>query len=129
MATGLCREYHEAGTNLIIGMINSRNNQQEALYAGQLISRIVSGQFDDGGDKRSFSWGLLHPAFQSISGGPRDVVYPWHQGVEHSNLSMAEPVTHFRIYSRALLTAETIAVLGSLVSDLRRFKSPGGVGG
>jgi hypothetical protein len=87
--------------------------------SAQIITGIVNGQFDDGGKKRPYGWGLLHPSLQSIGGGPRDVVYPWHQGVENSNLSLAEQVTHCHIYSRTLLTAETIAVLKRLEADVR----------
>lgn len=82
--------------------------------AAQIIIGIVNGQFDDGGEQRPFGWGLLHPYLQSISGGPADVVYPWHQGKEQSTLRMAEPVVDCRIYSRALLTAETVAALVQL---------------
>ncbi len=59
------------------------------------ISMILNGKFDDGGELRQFGFGLFHPFFQSLNG---------------AELRVGSEASQFRIYNRALLTAEAVAL-------------------
>jgi hypothetical protein len=59
-----------------------------------VISFVVDGVLNDGGDSRQFGWGRFSPHFQSING---DATLRLHQ------------VLSLRIYGRALRTSEAIA--------------------
>lgn len=61
----------------------------------KVILLVINGIFDDGGEQRQFGFGMFHPFFQSPNG---------------AELRIGTHVSMLRIYSRALLTAEAVAL-------------------
>lgn len=61
----------------------------------KIISFVVDGKFNDGGDARQFGWGRFHPNMQSANGSPK--------------LQIGQGVERLHIYNRYLRTAEAIA--------------------
>jgi hypothetical protein len=61
----------------------------------KIISFVIDGRFNDGGDARQFGWGRYNPNLQSPHGG--------------SKLRIGADVKHLRIYNRYLRTSEAVA--------------------
>ncbi|MBY0503233.1 MAG: glycoside hydrolase [Bryobacteraceae bacterium] len=91
------------------GRARSRwSSDRNALSAGKLhhaaiiidggphiISFVVDGLFQDGGDERQFGWGRYHPQTQSLNGAPK--------------LRLSPHLRRTLLYGRALRTSEAIA--------------------
>ncbi len=61
-----------------------------------VITFVVDGVLNDGGEERQFGWGRFSPHFQSLNGGPAVRIAP-------------DSVLSVRAYDRALRTSEAIA--------------------
>lgn len=62
----------------------------------KIISFVINGLFNDGGDARQFGWGRFSPNLKTITG--------------LNALKPANSVQDLRVYGRALLTAEAVAL-------------------
>jgi hypothetical protein len=60
----------------------------------KIISFVIDGKLNDGGDARQFGWGRFHPNLQSANGAPV--------------LTIGQGVERLRIYDRSLSTSEII---------------------
>ena len=60
-----------------------------------IVSFVVDGKFDDGGEYRQFGWGRFDPNLRDINGEP--------------TVRAASPVLSCRVYNRALMTSEVIS--------------------
>ena len=60
----------------------------------KIVSFVVDGRFDDGGDWRQFGWGRFSPHLRGVSGA--------------GSLRIASCVTRVRLYDRALRTSEAV---------------------
>jgi hypothetical protein len=69
----------------------------------KIISFMVDGRLNDGGDARQFGWGRFHPNLQSVNGT--------------ATLSVGRSVERLRIYNRYLRTSEAI---GAWRASLRK---------
>ena len=106
---GFCLSTAPGGTlelRVSDGQTESRWSSDSALEAGcrqhvvvivdggpRVISFIIDGRFNDGGDARQFGWGRFSPWLRHVNGG---------------ELRIAPVVRHLRLYARALRTAEAI---------------------
>ncbi len=65
-----------------------------------IISFIINGQLNDGGDIRQYGWGRFPVNFKEINGAKKAVIAPelYHDG----------KINQLRIYNRALLTSEVV---------------------
>ena len=61
----------------------------------KIITFVVDGMLNDGGEDRQFGWGRFNPAFRGPAGAEQ--------------LRAAPAVRHVRLYDRALRTSEAIA--------------------
>lgn len=61
----------------------------------KIVSFVVDGILNDGGDARQFGWGRFHPNLQSVNGAPR--------------LMIGAGVQQLRVYNRYLRTSEAVA--------------------
>lgn len=61
----------------------------------KIITFIVDGRLQDGGDARQFGWGRYHPHLKTLEGAPQ--------------INLHREVARLRIYNRALRTSEAIA--------------------
>ena len=77
-----------------------QNHQVSVIVDGgpRVISFVVDGVLNDGGDQRQFGWGRFNPYLQSVSGASEMVIGPAIHGVVRS----------VRVYDRALKTSEAI---------------------
>ncbi|MBM3788018.1 MAG: hypothetical protein FJW30_27040 [Acidobacteria bacterium] len=62
----------------------------------KIISFVIDGKFNDGGDARQFGWGRFSPQFRSPNGAPRAKLSP---GMDL-----------LRVYNRALRTGEAVVL-------------------
>jgi hypothetical protein len=61
----------------------------------KVITFVVDGTLNDGGDARQFGWGRFNPNLKTVNGAPK--------------LKIAKSVERLRIYTRYLRTSEAIA--------------------
>ncbi len=61
----------------------------------KIISYVVDGVLNDGGEQRQFGWGRFSPGLQNANGGP--------------TLRTGAGVNRLRVYGRALRTSEAVA--------------------
>ena len=61
----------------------------------KVISFVVDGRFNDGGEARQFGWGRFSPSLRSANGGPE--------------MRIGTAVNRLRVYNRALLMSEAVA--------------------
>ena len=61
----------------------------------KIITFVIDGKLNDGGDARQFGWGRFSPNFQSANGAPK--------------LRVGSDVKQLRIYNRYLRTSEAVA--------------------
>lgn len=61
----------------------------------KIISFVIDGKFNDGGDSRQFGWGRYHPNLRSLNGAEQ--------------LRVSGDVHKLRLYGRAMRTSEAVA--------------------
>jgi hypothetical protein len=61
----------------------------------KIITFVVDGKLNDGGDSRQFGWGRFHPNLQSVNGAPK--------------MRIDKGVHRLRVYNRYLRTSEAIS--------------------
>ena len=65
----------------------------------KIITFVIDGKLNDGGDARQFGWGRYNPYLRSVNGAPQ--------------LRIGQGVKQVRIYDRALRTSEAVAAFHS----------------
>jgi len=69
----------------------------------KIISFVINGEFNDGGKERQFGFGRIHPALNSINTA---------ETITFSD-SPLDRLRNFRVYTRALLTCESVGLYES----------------
>lgn len=80
------------------GTIDSSRLQHVAIIVDggpKIISFVVDGVLNDGGDARQFGWGRYNPNLKTVAGEPK--------------MKVGKGVERLRVYNRHLLTSEAIA--------------------
>ncbi len=68
----------------------------------KIITFIIDGVLNDGGDARQFGWGRFSPHLRSVNGAEQLHIGP----------SLHGKVVAVRLYARALLTSEALEMVG-----------------